>query len=110
MNAIGFWGLHLLTAGSYEGESYYGQAATPGTDAALSGKAPAAAYKRLVVRDNRLVGFILIGDVACAGIYTALIRERTPLDTVDFDLIRERPRLIAFSKVERAKMLGGAAS
>lgn len=94
MNASGFLGLHMITAGSYDGETYLEQ--------------DGENYKLLVTRDNRLVGFILLGDVDRAGIYTSLIRERTPLDTIDFDLIREKPQLMAFSRAERAKQLGGA--
>lgn len=95
MNAISFFGLHVLTAGSYEGEQ------------TLSYKE--GSYKRLIYRDNLLKGFILIGAVARAGIYTSLIREKTPLDTIDFALIKENPKLMAFSKIERKKVLGGAA-
>ena len=63
---------------------------------------------RSVTKDDHLVGFILLGDVERAGIYTSLIRERTPLSSIDFDLIREKPQLMAFSQTERAKKLGGA--
>ena len=70
MNASGFLGLHMITAGSYDGETYLEQ--------------DGEHYKLLVTRDNRLVGFILIGDVDRAGIYTSLIREQTPLDSIDF--------------------------
>ena len=94
MNASGFMGLHMITAGSYDGETYLEQ--------------DEEHYKLLVTRDNKLVGFILIGDVDRAGIYTSLIREQTPLDTIDFELIREKPQLMAFSHAERAKKLGGA--
>lgn len=94
MNASGFMGLHMITAGSYEGETYLEQDEDH--------------YKLLITRDNHLVGFIMIGDVDRAGIYTSLIREQTPLDTIDFDLIREKPQLMAFSRAERAKKLGGA--
>ncbi len=93
MNASGFLGLHMVTAGSYDGEQYLSRAN--------------GGYKLLVTRDGRLVGFILIGDVERAGIYTSLIRERTPLSSIDFDLIREKPQLMAFSSTERAKKLGG---
>ena len=93
MNASGFMGLHMITAGSYDGEAYLEHDETH--------------YKLLVTRDNHLVGFILIGDVDRAGIYTSLIREQTPLDTIDFELIREKPQLMAFSRAERAKKLGG---
>ncbi len=94
MNASGFMGLHMITAGSYDGDAYLEQ--------------DDEHYKLLVTRDDKLVGFILIGDVDRAGIYTSLIREQTPLDSIDFDLIREKPQLMAFSRAERAKKLGGA--
>ncbi len=94
MNASGFLGLHMVTAGSYDGEAWLSR--------------EGGNYKRLVTRDDRLVGFILIGDVERAGIYTSLIRERTPLSSIDFGLIREKPQLMAFSSTERAKKLGGA--
>lgn len=91
MNASGFLGLHMITAGSYDGEEYVTQAE--------------GSYKKLVVRDNKLVGFILIGDVDRGGIYTSLIRDQVPLDTINFDLIREHPQLMAFARSERAKKL-----
>ncbi|MDR1117367.1 MAG: FAD-dependent oxidoreductase [Oscillospiraceae bacterium] len=93
MNAIGFFGLHMITAGSYAGESY---------ERIKDGKE----YKRLITKDGLLKGYILIGDVRRAGIYTSLIRERTPLDTIDFELIKDSPQLMAFSKKERAAKLG----
>ena len=42
-----------------------------------------------------------------AGIYTALIRERTPLSSIDFELIQEKPQLMAFSRQVRQEKLGG---
>ncbi len=91
MNASGFFGLHMITAGSYDGEAYVTKAE--------------GVYKKLVVRDNKLVGFILIGDVDRGGIYTSLIRDQVPLDTIDFDLIRQHPQLMAFAKAARAEKL-----
>ena len=93
MNAIGFFGYHMITAGSYDGEAY----------TAEDGKN----YKKLFSRDGLLCGFILIGAVERAGIYTSLIREQTPLSSIDFDLICEKPQLMAFTKRERAAKLGG---
>ena len=95
MNAIGFFDLHIITAGDYDGDVFVEQ---NGQD-----------YKKLVSKDGLLKGFILVGDVARAGIYTALIREQTPLDTIDYGLIRQKPQLMAFSRAERSKKLGGAA-
>lgn len=94
MNAIGFFGLHIITAGSYEGEDFVAQ-----------GK---ESYKRLFTKNNRLIGYILIGCIERAGIYTALIREQTPLDSIDFELVREKPQLMAYTKKKRDKILGGA--
>ncbi|MBS5660194.1 MAG: NAD(P)/FAD-dependent oxidoreductase [Clostridiales bacterium] len=93
MNAIGFFGYHIITAGSYDGEAYV--------------SADGDSYKKLVVKDGVLKGYILIGDVRRAGIYTKLIREQVPLDTIDFELIKEKPQLMAFAKAERAKQLAG---
>ena len=94
MNAIGFFGLHIITAGSYDGTAYTEKGS--------------GVYKKLVTKDNLLKGYILIGDVIRAGIYTSLIREKTPLDTIDFELIKEHPQLMAFTSDVRAKKLGGA--
>lgn len=94
MNAIGFFDLHIITAGSYTGDAWI--------------KKTEKTYKKLVSADNRLKGFILIGDVARAGIYTSLIREETPLDTVDYELLKQKPQLMAFTADERAVKLGGA--
>lgn len=93
MNASGFMGLHMITAGSYDGKQYLDR--------------EDGNYKLLVTRDDRLCGFILIGNVARAGIYTSLIREQVPLSSIDFELIQEKPQLMAFSRAERAKQLGG---
>ena len=95
MNAIGFLGLHIITAGHYSGEEYCRQ----------DGKN----YKRLFYEKNRLNGFILIGDVQKAGIYTNLIREGTPLDAIDFPLVCQKPGLMAFSTAQRRMQLGGEA-
>ena len=91
MNAMGVLGLHMVTAGSYDGEAIKVE-----TDGGC---------KVLFVRDDRLVGYIIIGDVRRAGIYTSLIREKTPLSSIDFDLIKEKPALMAFSKTERKRSL-----
>ena len=93
LNASGVFGLHMVTAGSYEGESF-----TVQRD---------GSYKRLVTADGVLKGVIMVGDVSRAGIYTDLIRKKKPLSEIDFDLIRESPQLMAFSPKDRRVQLGG---
>jgi NAD(P)H-nitrite reductase large subunit len=95
MNVVGFFGLHVLTAGNCRGDVY--------------AENKDGSYKRLFYSENRLNGYILIGDVEKAGIYTSLVRERTPLDTIDFALVCEKPGLMAFTKEDRTARLGGAA-
>ena len=92
-NSIGLFGKHMITAGNYIGESYFDNS---------DGN-----YKELFYSENKLNGYILIGNVSKAGIYTSLVREKTPLDTIDFGLICENPCLMAFSRDYRNKKLGG---
>ena len=89
-NALGLFDTHIATAGVYEGEAY--------TDTSEG-------YKKLFVKDNKLVGFILIDCIERAGIYTSLIREQTPLDTVDFELLKKNPALMAFARGTREEYL-----
>lgn len=93
MNAIGFFGYHMITAGSYDGEKTV--------------YADGENYKMLVTKDNLLKGYIMIGDISRAGIYTKLIREQVPLDSIDFELVKEKPQLMAFSLADRKEQLGG---
>jgi nitrite reductase (NADH) large subunit len=46
-------------------------------------------YRRLVVKDGRLVGVILVGQVEDAGVYLNLIYNRTPLASLPADPRRE---------------------
>jgi NAD(P)H-nitrite reductase large subunit len=92
-NAIGFFGLHIITAGSYSGDDAY---------EVIDGEN----YKKLFIKDNRLVGFILMGKfVEKAGIFTSMIKERIKLSDVDFDLLKDKPGLAAFSRSRRDKKL-----
>ena len=95
MNSIGFFDLHIITAGSYIGDK----------DVVIDDEKN---YKVLFTKDNLLVGFILIGDVKRAGIYTNLIRNKTPLDSIDYTLIRTNPQLMALSLKDRQAQLGRA--
>ena len=93
MNAIGFFGLHIISAGSYDGEEYITE--TENT------------YKKLVFRENRLVGYILMGEVARAGIYTSMIKERINLGDVDLEMLKDKPQMMMFGKARREEKLGG---
>ena len=93
MNSIGFFGLHMMTAGAYDGQLY--------------GESHGNTVKRFFVKDGQLKGFILIGEIERAGIYTSLIREGTPLDTIDFEATKLVASNLIFSKETRRKKFGG---
>ena len=93
MNAIGFFGLHMMTAGTYTGEAY------EETDEEGS--------KTLFIKDGFLKGFILIGKTERAGLYTSLIREQIPLDQIDFEMMKKSATSAAFSAQKRKTMFGG---
>ena len=93
MNSIGFFGYHIMTAGAYDGE--------------MLEERSDEAVKRFFVKDGFLRGYILLGETERAGIYTALIREKTPLDTIDFELTKKVASNVIFSSEIRRKKFGG---
>ncbi len=96
MNSIGFFGLHCHTAGSQpEGCEMFEEA-------------DEHHIKRLFVKDDKLTGFMLLGHMHRTGIYTALIRNQTPLSSVDFARLRVEPQLAAMGSAYRDHVLKGA--
>ena len=93
MNSIGFFGLHIMTAGAYDGE--------------MTEEKSDAGIKRFFTKDGLLRGYILIGQTERAGIYTSLVREKTPLSTLDFDLTKKIASNLIFSRENRRKKFGG---
>lgn len=93
MNSIGFFGLHIMSAGTYDGE--------------MREEKKEGRLRRFFIKDNNLSGFILIGDTQRAGIYTSLIREKTPLDTIDFDFTKKVASNSIFLPQTRRKKFGG---
>ena len=93
MNSISFFGLHSMTAGTYAGELFEEK-----TDTSV---------KRLYTENDLLKGFVLIGTSDRAGIYTSMIRNRTPLSSVDFEMMKKAATTAAFSAGAREKMFGG---
>lgn len=92
MNAIGFFGSHIITAGTYTGQAEV-----------ISDE---SFYKKFFIKDDKLKGFILMGRaVDRAGIYTAVVRNETSLSSIDWNTLKEKPSLAAFALKERKSML-----
>lgn len=98
MNSLGLLGLHAMTAGTAFSEAEGGSMVEEKSE---------AGWKRFFLKDGLLTGFMLLGDVDRAGIYTALIREKTPLAAIDFAMLKKSPTLAAMPKENRRKKLGG---
>lgn len=93
MNAIGFFGYHVMTAGSRTEELF-----CEVTDHTV---------KKLYWDGKRLTGFELIGDVKNAGIYTDLIRKQTDIGNMDKEKLKKTPNLSLFDSENRGKILKG---
>ncbi len=93
MNAVGFFGLSVITAGVQGGE---------GIELLAKYDEKTGASKRFFVKDDRLVGMILVGDVDRAGIYTYLMSERIPLYSLEGKLTDDGFGLMALGQ-ERMK-------
>jgi NAD(P)H-nitrite reductase large subunit len=93
----------MVTAGSYTGKCL--DASKPEVKARGNIPYSPAEYRKFFIEDDLLKGFIIIGDVNRSGIYTSIIRDKIPLSSIDFDAIKDEPRLMAFSKSRREQML-----
>lgn len=97
MNSIGFWGLHIMTAGSYANDG----------SAQMIEKKDESGIKRFFIKDQKLNGFMIIGDVKSAGIFTNLLRNQTDLSEIDFEALIKNPNLLPFGEIYRRKTLRG---
>ncbi len=50
---------------------------------------------------------MLVGRDERAGIYTSMIREKTPLSSVNFDVLKKTATTLAFPSGVRRKKFGG---
>ncbi|MDR3274657.1 MAG: FAD-dependent oxidoreductase [Endomicrobium sp.] len=95
MNAISFFGLQLISAGIISGLNL-NNGITYSTKNNL---------RRLNILNDNLIGFILINDNQRAGIYTALINDRTKLSTLEYDITLKDISLSVYPKEERTKKI-----
>ncbi len=91
MNSIGFFGLHLMTAGIRKGN--------------VAETNENGAVKKIFFEDNRIVGFVLIGDTRNAGIYTNFIRNRIPADDILEEKLKDMPNISLYNDEMRRNFL-----
>jgi len=101
MNSVEILGVRVISAGEWEG----GEEVT-----SLQKERPL--YRKLVFSEGRLKGFLLLGDVRCAGVLTSLTKNRTEVSAraLERDLDRGfsyRPRLYALGGSIQTVEFGG---
>src|SRR5512137_98813 len=89
MNSVEILGVRVISAGVWEGGEQL-----------MSLERAKPLYRKLIHADGRLNGFLLLGDVRCAGVLTSLVKNRTEISAgaLARDLERGfsyRPRLYA---------------
>ena len=86
-----------------------GNAPDEGADVLVQVDERAMRYKRLVLREGRLVGAILVGQISRAGIYPGLIRSRLDVGDRADHLLSEQFGLLSLPATYRKHIVTGAA-
>ncbi len=101
MNAIGFYNLPMLTAGIIK-------PAADDCEVFVEADPAARTYRKIIVKDNRLVGYICLNKVDRAGILTGLIREKTDVAAFKDALIKSDFGYVHFPQgLRQERLLGG---
>lgn len=97
VNAIDFYGLRICTCGliNAAGEQYSDKVSVDGDQ-----------YKRLIFEGDNLVGYVLINCSQNAGIYTNIISNKTPLSSLEGDIMA-MPSLFLYDKATRTEKITG---
>ena len=102
MNSIEFFGLPFISLGIYRtqaGDSSFEELKLMDPKINL--------YKKLILKDNVLIGAILVGDIKQSGIFLRLIRERIKVSSLKDRLLQENfgyPDIIDLIKEEKEKI------
>jgi len=82
MNAIGFFGIQLISAGIVDPKDEKCKIYIEENEKDIT-------YKKLVVEDNKLLGFALLNLPDRAGIYTSLINDQIKLNSLNYDITKK---------------------
>lgn len=102
MNAISFFGLPMITAGIIKPDNTEFMEMTEANSTNKS-------YRKIVIRDNKLVGFIALNDVDRAGILTGLMEKEMDVDGFIDKLMNKEFGYAHLSKEYRQEQMLGVA-
>lgn len=99
MNAIDFFSNYITTCGVInpsEGEGYL-----------VKCKKGENSYRKMVFKDNRLVGYILINEPNLSGILTTMIADKVATDTLENDIFEDFGLMSYNASIRYKKLHGG---
>ncbi len=102
MNAIGFGDLPMLTAGIVKPDSEE-------FEILVNANPETCSYRKIILKDNRIVGYILLNKVDRAGILTGLIREKADITPFKERLMSPGFGYVDFPEPDRKARLSGGA-
>ncbi|MFH1406554.1 MAG: FAD-dependent oxidoreductase [Candidatus Omnitrophota bacterium] len=70
LNSLEYYGVAMVSAGWFRVEG-------PEYEELVQGHSIRSAYKKILLKDNKIAGFILVGDIHNAGLYLSLLRQKT---------------------------------
>lgn len=100
MNSVEVCGMATISAGITTPQG-------PGYQELTSLDAKGKTYKKLVIKDGRVVGYILVGDVDRAGIITGLIKGRVEVKGLEEKLLARDFGLISLPAQHRERVAAG---
>ncbi len=96
MNSLGFFDFKMTSAGMQGGEGY---------EEIYTLKAEDKFYRKLVIKDNRLVGFIALKDIDRTGILTGLIKDQVEITKFKEALLKTEPGFAEWPKELRKERM-----
>lgn len=100
MNSIAFYGIPTMSVGVIN------PPAAGGYEVLIRLEEEAKTYRKLVLKDGVLVGYVLVGPVERAGILTGLIREKRFVEPFKEVLLKEGLSLLDLPREIRKERLG----
>ncbi len=98
MNAFSYFGMALASAGMFEPD--------PKEKCEVMTSQDSKTYKKVVLKDNRIVGFILMGKIEQAGVLYHLMRDKADVSQFQKSLTAANFGIVSLPREMRDKWLG----
>ncbi len=103
MNSVSFYNMPVISMGLFDPESE----GIEGTEVKVRISEKNNIYQKLVFKDNRLKGAILIGDISYAGAINNLIREQSLVGIIKDSILEEKYQLYDYLRKKREADMEG---